>query len=96
MTKTERIKYLDSVATDRKKWRKRGAYYHRQLEKYLQYLIPSSSSVIEIRGDRTRSSSQARRCCDTPLAKKLIGFETKVPLEEGFKRTVDWYRENLS
>ena len=48
MTKTERIKYFDSVATEREKWRKRGAYYHRQLEKYLQYLIPSNSSVIEI------------------------------------------------
>ncbi len=48
MTKTERIKYFDSVAMEREKWRKRGAYYHRQLEKYLQYLIPSNSSVIEI------------------------------------------------
>ena len=48
MTKTERIKYFDSIATEREKWRKRGAYYHRQLEKYLQYLIPSNSSVIEI------------------------------------------------
>ena len=48
MTKTERIKYFDSVATEREKWRKRGAYYHRQLEKYLQYLIPADSSIIEI------------------------------------------------
>jgi SAM-dependent methyltransferase len=48
LTKTERIKYFDSVAPERKKWRQRGAYYHRQLEKYLQYLIPSNSSVIEI------------------------------------------------
>jgi len=48
LTKTEKIKYFDSVATERKKWRKRGTYYHRLLEKYLQYLIPSNSSVIEI------------------------------------------------
>ena len=48
MTKTERIKYFDSVSTERKKWRKKGAFYHKQLEKYLQYLIPSNSSVIEI------------------------------------------------
>ena len=48
MTKTERIKYFDSIATEREKWRGRGAYYHRQLEKYLQYLIPPNSSVIEI------------------------------------------------
>ena len=48
MTKAERIKYFDSVAKEREKWRKSGAYYHRQLEKYMQYLIPANSSVIEI------------------------------------------------
>jgi len=48
LTKAERIKYFDSVAKEREKWRKSGAYYHRQLEKYIQYLIPSNSSVIEI------------------------------------------------
>jgi len=30
------------------KWRKKGNYYHRELEKYLRFLIPSNSSVIEI------------------------------------------------
>ena len=48
MTKAERIKYFDSVARERKKWRKRGAYYHNELERYLQFLIPSNSSVLEI------------------------------------------------
>ncbi|MBW1849196.1 MAG: glycosyltransferase [Deltaproteobacteria bacterium] len=48
MTKAERIKYFDSVAEEREKWREKGAYYHKQLEKYLRYLIPSNSSVIEI------------------------------------------------
>ena len=48
MAKEERIKYFDSVAEEREKWRKKGAYYHKQLEKYLRYLIPPNSSVIEI------------------------------------------------
>jgi len=48
LTKAERIKYFDSVATEREKWRKRGVYYHKKLEKYLRFLIPSDSSVIEI------------------------------------------------
>ena len=48
MTKAERIKYFDSVAPERKKWRAKGAYYHRELEKYLKYLIPADSSVLEI------------------------------------------------
>ena len=48
MTKAERIEYFDLVAPEREKWRKKGAYYHKQLEKYLRYLIPLNSSVIEI------------------------------------------------
>lgn len=48
MTKTEKTKYFDSVAVEREKWRKRAAYYHRELEKYLRFLIPQGSSVLEI------------------------------------------------
>lgn len=48
MTKLERIQYFNSVAGSRAKWKKRGAYYYRELEKYLRFLIPPDSSVIEI------------------------------------------------
>jgi SAM-dependent methyltransferase len=48
MTKAEKIKYFDSVAQEREKWRKRGAYYHEELEKYLRFIIPSNSSILEI------------------------------------------------
>ena len=48
LTKTEKINYFNSVATERAKWRKRGAYYHKELEKYLRFLIPYNSSVLEI------------------------------------------------
>ena len=48
INKTDKIKYFDSVAEQRVKWLKKGAYYHKELEKYLQLLIPSHSSVLEI------------------------------------------------
>jgi len=48
MTKDEKVKYFDSVAEEREKWRKKGAYYHEETEKYLRFLIPSDVSVIEI------------------------------------------------
>lgn len=48
MTKAERITYFDSVAGEREKWRKRGAFYYREIEKYLTFLIPPNSSVLEI------------------------------------------------
>ncbi len=48
MTKEEKTRHFDSVAPAREKFRRRGAYYHRELEKYLRFLIPSNSSVLEI------------------------------------------------
>ncbi|MEW6600324.1 MAG: glycosyltransferase [Nitrospirota bacterium] len=48
MSSAEKTKHFDSVAENREKWRKRGAYYHKELERYLRFLIPVGSSVIEI------------------------------------------------
>jgi len=48
LTKEEKIKFFDSIAKDRESWRQKGAYYHKELEKYLRFLIPRNSSVIEI------------------------------------------------
>lgn len=48
MTKKEKIIFFDSVASDRDTWRRKGAYYHKELERYLRFLIPSDSTVIEI------------------------------------------------
>lgn len=48
MTKAEKIDFFDSIAKDRDKLREKGVYYHEELEKYLQFLIPPNSSVLEI------------------------------------------------
>jgi UDP-glucuronate decarboxylase len=39
------------------------------------------------------SGSVARRCPDLGRLRLLTGFEPTVPLEEGVRRTFDWYRE---
>ena len=35
------------------------------------------------------------RIPDVEKARRLLGFEPKVDLEEGLKQTVDWYREHI-
>ena len=35
-------------------------------------------------------------CADIKKAKEILDWEPKVSLEEGIKRTVDWYKENRS
>ena len=32
---------------------------------------------------------------DVSLAKKIIGYESKVSFDEGIRRAIDWYKENL-
>ena len=34
---------------------------------------------------------QPRRNCDTRKAKRLLGFEARVSLNEGLRRTMEWY-----
>lgn len=44
--------------------------------------------------DTSKPNGQPRRCLDTQKAREKFGFEAKVSLEEGLKRTIQWYRES--
>ncbi len=50
----------------------------------------------EITWDVARPNGQPRRCLDTAKAKQEFGFEASTPLEEGLKRTYDWYLNSLN
>jgi GDP-L-fucose synthase len=41
--------------------------------------------------DASKPDGQPRRMLDTSRAKALFGFEAQVGLEEGLRRTIDWY-----
>jgi GDP-L-fucose synthase len=45
----------------------------------------------EVRFDPSKPDGQPRRCLDVTRARKLLGFESQVGLEEGLDRTVAWY-----
>ncbi len=44
--------------------------------------------------DATQPDGQPRRCLDTSRAKKLFGFEANTSLEDGLRRTDEWYVAN--
>jgi len=52
-----------------------------------------SSSKIEF--DPAKPAGQPRRSCDTTRAWEKAGFRTSMPLREGLRRTVEWYRREL-
>lgn len=60
-------------------------------EKVLQ--LTKSSSPIQYKP--MPSDDPVRRCPDISLAKKAIGWEPKVGLEEGLMKTIDYFREKL-
>jgi len=47
----------------------------------------------ELRWDSSRPDGQPRRRLDVSRAKERFGFEARMPLEEGIRRTIDWYRK---
>jgi GDP-L-fucose synthase len=49
----------------------------------------------QITWDHSKPDGQARRSLDISRARQLLGWEPKVSLEEGLKRTVEWYRGTL-
>jgi NAD dependent epimerase/dehydratase len=53
---------------------------------------------IETDGERTRpkESEVERLLCDNRLIKELTGWEPTVTLEEGLRRTIDWFRQEAN
>lgn len=44
--------------------------------------------------DASRPDGQPRRCLDTRKAASLLDWTAAIPLEEGLRRTVEWYEES--
>ncbi len=49
-----------------------------------------------IRWDTAKPDGQPRRCLDTSRAATLLGWRAAMPLEEGLRRTIAWYRSTLA
>lgn len=46
--------------------------------------------------DTSKPNGQPRRALDTSKAEELFGFRAQMPLEEGLRRTVEWYKAYLA
>jgi len=48
----------------------------------------------DVRYDPSRPSTIPVRLMDNTLARRELGFEARTPLDEGLRRTLEWYRKN--
>ena len=60
-------------------------------------LVELIAKLIYFKGkiiwDTSKPDGQPRRCLDTSKAEKEFGFKTKIPFEEGLKKTIEWYKK---
>jgi GDP-L-fucose synthase len=45
--------------------------------------------------DTSKPDGQPSRCLDVTRARELMGFEAQVDLDEGLRKTVEWFRSSL-
>lgn len=48
-----------------------------------------------IRRAERRAGDQVRTCANIDKARRVLGYEPRVPLEEGLREEVEWYRERV-
>ena len=62
----------------------------------LAYKIISAFGLsIDVVLDSSKPDGQPRKVMDVQKARKILGFKSKISLEEGLKRTVDWYTDEI-
>ena len=49
----------------------------------------------KVKYDISKPTMIPKRLIDPSKAKAVLGFEAKTPIEEGLKKTIEWYRSNL-
>lgn len=72
-----------------------GAGFEIAISDLVELIAKLTGFKGKILWDKSKPDGQPRRCLDTSKAGKEFGFKAKVPLEEGLKKTIDWYVKNL-
>jgi GDP-L-fucose synthase len=70
------------------------------IETSIRQLTEQLKALTEYEGEITwntsRPDGQLRRCFDLTKARKDLGFEAKIGLAAGLRKTVAWYQDNLN
>ncbi|OGS44945.1 MAG: hypothetical protein A2539_04520 [Elusimicrobia bacterium RIFOXYD2_FULL_34_15] len=61
----------------------------------IKKIIQISGKNISIEYDLTKPTVKTKVCLDSTKAKNMLGWESKISLDEGIKKTIDWYKNNF-
>lgn len=59
----------------------------------VRLIVRLSGKQASIQFDVSKPDGSPRRNSNNAKAKKKIGFRAKIPLEEGLRRTIEWYKK---
>ena len=72
-----------------------GAGFEITIKDLVKLIVKLTGFKGNVVWDATKPDGQPRRCLDTSLARKAFGFQAKVKFEQGLKKTIQWYQEQL-
>ncbi len=72
-----------------------GAGFEISIKELVELIVELSGFKGRITWDKTKPDGQARRMLDTTRALNEFGFKAKTGFEEGLKKTIEWYKENV-
>src|SRR3989338_1767236 len=72
-----------------------GAGFEISIEDLIRKIVRLTEFSGEIVWDNSKPDGQPRRRLDTSKAKKEFGFEAKIDMATGLKRTIQWYRNYI-
>jgi GDP-L-fucose synthase len=73
-----------------------GTGYEISIKDLVEMICRLMEFAGEIVWQTDQPNGQPRRCLDTTRAKEKFGFTAQVSLEEGLKRTIDWYSQHAA
>ena len=66
------------------------------IKELAEKLLKITNANLEIIWETDKPNGQPRRCVDNQKAKNETEFESKISMNEGLKRTVEWYEAKFS
>ena len=72
-----------------------GAGFEITIKELAQLIAKLAGFQGKLVWDTTKPDGQPRRMLDVTRAEREFGFKAKTPFEEGLKKTIEWYLEEL-
>jgi GDP-L-fucose synthase len=73
-----------------------GSGHEVSVRQIVEWIVEFTGFKGLVSFDASKGGGDARRCVSTESASQKLGFKSEVSMQEGLRRTVEWYRANWS